>query len=233
MTLANFLSMISGLDCNDHISSSPGRETVLDDAPDWVKATLDLPMVNSPGQTGLYCSGGVAVVGRMVENATHKSLPDFAQAMLFGPLGMARTDWVWNYTLGNANKEFAQIHLRPRDMLKIGILYLDGGRWRGKRVISADWVHASLAEQSRVDDTAYGYFWWHPWLNVDMPDGAQHIDLNAAQGNGGQKIYIVPQYDLVAVFTGGDYNSAGSPPNKIMAKIILPALISARSRITR
>ncbi|HMI36197.1 MAG TPA: hypothetical protein VK505_01090, partial [Steroidobacteraceae bacterium] len=59
--------------------------------------------------------------------------------------------------------------------------------------------------------------------------GAQHVDLNAAQGNGGQKIYVVPQYDLVAVFTGGDYNSAGSPPNKIMAQIILPALISART----
>jgi CubicO group peptidase (beta-lactamase class C family) len=233
ITLANFMSMSSGLDCNDHSDSSPGRETVLDEAPDWVKATLDLPMINSPGKTGLYCSGGVAVVGRTVEGATHMYLPDFAQARLFGPLGIARTDWVWNYTLSNANKEYAQIHLRPRDMLKIGILYLNGGRWHGQQVISADWVRASLAEQSRVDDTAYGYFWWHPWLNVDMPDGALHVDLNAAQGNGGQKIYVVPQYDLVAVFTGGDYNSAGSPPNKIMARIILPALISARSRITR
>lgn len=229
MTLANFLAMSSGLDCNDHSSSSPGRETVLDDTPDWVKATLDLPMINKPGSSGLYCSGGVAVVGRMVENATHMYLPDFAQARLFGPLGIARADWVWNYTLSNANKEYSQIHLRPRDMLKIGILYLDGGRWHGQRVISAHWVHDSMAEQSRVDDTAYGYFWWHPWLNVEMPGGAQHVDLNVAQGNGGQKIYVVPQYDLVAVFTGGDYNSGGSPPNKIMAQIILPALISART----
>jgi len=229
MTLANFLSMSSGLDCNDHSSTSPGRETVLDDAPDWVKATLDLPMINNPGSSGLYCSGGVAVVGRMVENATHLYLPDFAQARLFGPLGIVRTDWIWDYTLTNADKQYSQIYLRPRDMLKLGILFLDGGRWQGRRVISADWVRASLSEQSRVDDTAYGYFWWHPWLNVEMPGGAQHVELNAAQGNGGQKIYVVPQYDLVAVFTGGDYNSAGSPPNKIMATIILPALISART----
>jgi CubicO group peptidase (beta-lactamase class C family) len=229
MTLANFLAMSSGLDCNDHRSSSPGRETVLDDAPDWVKATLDLPMINKPGSIGLYCSGGVAVVGRMVENAVHMYLPDFAQAKLFGPLGISRADWVWNYTLSNANKEYSQIHLRPRDMLKIGILFLDGGQWHGQRVISAHWVHDSLAEQSRVDDTAYGYFWWHPWSNVEMPGGAQRVDMNVAQGNGGQKIYVVPQYDLVAVFTGGDYNSGGSPPNKIMAQIILPALISART----
>ncbi|HKC16003.1 MAG TPA: serine hydrolase, partial [Steroidobacteraceae bacterium] len=227
MTLGHFLSMSSGLDCNDHSSTSPGRETVVDNAPDWVKATLDLPMINNPGSSGLYCSGGVAVVGRMVENATHMYLPDFAQARLFGPLGIARTDWIWDYTLTNADKQYSQIYLRPRDMLKLGILFLDGGRWRGRRVISADWVRASLSDQSRVDDTAYGYFWWRPWLNVEMPGGAQHVDLNAAQGNGGQKIYVVPQYDLVAVFTGGDYNSAGSPPNKIMATIILPALISA------
>ena len=75
MTLGNFLSMSPGLDCNDHSSDSPGRETVIDDAPDWVKATLDLPMKNNPGSHGYYCSGGVAVVGRMVENATHMLLP--------------------------------------------------------------------------------------------------------------------------------------------------------------
>ena len=65
ITLGNFLSMSSGLDCNDHSSTSPGRETVIDDTPDWVKATLDLPMINDPGTKGYYCSGGVAVVGRL------------------------------------------------------------------------------------------------------------------------------------------------------------------------
>jgi CubicO group peptidase (beta-lactamase class C family) len=115
--LGDFLSMSSGLDCNDHSSNSPGRETVLDDSPDWVKATLDLPMINDPGTKGYYCSGGVAVVGRMTENAVHMRLPEFAQANLFQPLGIARTAWTWNYDLTNADKEYSQIHLRPRDML--------------------------------------------------------------------------------------------------------------------
>ena len=227
MTLGNFLSMSPGLDCNDHSADSPGRETVIDDQPDWVKATLDLPMINAPGSKGFYCSGGVAVVGRMIENTTHTLLPDYAQQNLFGPLGIARTDWVWNYTLTNANKEYAQLHLRPRDMLKLGIVYADGGRWRGRQVISKSWVQASLAGQSVVDDTSYGYFWWRPWLHVETPSGAQRVDYQAAQGNGGQKIYLLPQYDLVAVFTAGDYNSGGSPPGKIMSKILLPALIAA------
>ena len=229
ITLGNFLSMSSGLDCNDHSSNSPGRETVIDETPDWVKATLDLPIINNPGSKGYYCSGGVAVVGRMTENAVHMPLPDFAQANLFTPLGISRSDWFWNYNLTSANKEYSQIHLRPRDMLKLGILFANNGSWQGHQVISPSWVKASLSEQSHVDNTSYGYFWWRPWLNVPMPDGAQRIDMQAAQGNGGQKIYLLPQYDLVAVFTAGDYNSDGAPPNKIMSKIILPALITAHA----
>src|SRR6202453_5317684 len=229
ITLGNFLSMRSGLDCNDHSGTSPGRETVIDDTPDWVKATLDLPMINDPGTKAYYCSGGVAVVGRLIENAAHMKLPEFAQTNLFGPLGVSRSDWKWNYDLTNADKEYAQIHLCPRDMLKFGILYLNGGRWQGRQVISEAWVRTSLAEHSLVDNVSYGYFWWHPWFNVDSPAGEIHSDVFAVQGNGGQKIYVVPQYDLVAVFTGGGYNAESTPPNAIMAKIILPALMKAAS----
>jgi len=227
ITLGDFLSMSSGLDCNDHSATSPGRETVLDDSADWVKATLDLPMINDPGTKGYYCSGGVAVVGRMTENAVHMRLPEFAQKYLFGPLDIAYTSWTWNYDLTNADKEYSQIHLRPRDMLKLGVLFAQDGRWHGKQVISSAWVRASLAEQSHVDNVSYGYFWWRPWLNVKTASGFQHVDLIAAQGNGGQKIYIVPQYKLIAVFTGGGYNAESTPPNTIMAEVILPRLMQA------
>jgi CubicO group peptidase (beta-lactamase class C family) len=230
ITVGDFLSMSSGLACDDHSSTSPGREEVLDDSPDWVKATLDLPMINDPGTKGYYCSGGVSVVGRMTENAVHMPLPDFAQKYLFGPLGMSRADWTWNYDLTNADKEYSQIHLRPRDMLKLGILFEDGGRWHGRQVISKSWVNTSTAEHSHVDNVSYGYFWWRHTFNVEMPGGAQQVIIVAAQGNGGQKIYIAPQYRLVAVFTGGGYNADSTPPNTIMEKLILPRLMQAVNR---
>ena len=230
ITVGNFLSMNSGLDCNDHSSTSPGREEVLDDSPDWVKATLDLRMINDPGTQGYYCSGGVAVVGRMTANAVHMPLPEFAQRNLFGPLGIARTDWTWNYDLTNADKEYAQIHLRSRDMLKLGILFQDGGRWHGRQVISKSWVGTSMAEHSHVDNVSYGYFWWRHMFRVEMPGGAQQVVIVAAQGNGGQKIYIAPQYHLVAVFTCGGYNADSTPPNTIMEKLILPKLMQAENR---
>ncbi len=232
ITVGDFLSMSSGLDCDDHSSTSPGRETVLDDSPDWVKATLDLPMINDPGTKGYYCSGGVSVVGRMTENAVHMPLPDFAQKYLFGPLGMARADWTWNYDLTNADKEFSQLHLRPRDMLKLGILFEDGGRWQGRQVISESWVNTSTAEHSHVDNVSYGYFWWRHIFDVEMPGGEQQVVVIVAQGNGGQKIYIAPQYRLVAVFTGGGYNAESTPPNTIMEKLILPRLMEAVHRGT-
>ena len=125
-------------------------------------------------------------MGRIVESAVHSPLPEFAQQTLFAPLGIRRADWRWHYTLTQVIKEYAQIHLRPRDMLKIGLLYAQHGQWRG-----------------------------------------QQVTFNAAQGNGGQQTYIVPQYQLVLVLTGSDYNSGGSPPNKIMAQVILPRLLEA------
>ena len=230
ITLGDFLSMSSGLDCNDHSSTSPGRETEIDNQPDWVKATLDLPMISDPGTKAYYCSGGVAVVGRAIENAVHTRLPEYTQANLFGPLRIERSAWTWNYDLTSTDKEYSQIHLRPRDMLKFGILLADRGRWHGRRIISESWVSTSLAEHSHVDNVSYGYFWWRPWLNVETPTGSQHVDVLAAQGNGGQKIYLVPQYDLVAVFTAGGYNADSTPPNAIMAKIILPKLMEVGNR---
>jgi CubicO group peptidase (beta-lactamase class C family) len=233
ITLADMLGMRSGLACNDYDANSPGAEQRIYEYPDWVKATLDLPMAEEPGRVARYCSGGVAVVGRATENAVKMPLPEFARINLFAPLGIQSSDWRWNYTLTNANKEYSQIHLRPRDMLKIGVMYADGGRWQGKQVISASWVRESLSRQGQIDGTNYGYFWWLQRFDVDTPDGKRAVQVSAAQGNGGQKIFIVPEFDLVAVFTGGGYNMGSTPPNKIMATILLPALIRSAKAASR
>ncbi|MDB5439033.1 MAG: beta-lactamase [Caulobacteraceae bacterium] len=227
LTLGDMLTMSSGLACNDYDGASPGREEEIYPHADWVKAVMDLPQISAPGEVSHYCSGGVAVVGRVVENATHMSLPDFARRNLFRPLGIADRDWTWNYDLTNADTEYSQLHMRPRDMLKFGVMYADGGRWHGRQIVPPAWVKTSLSPLKQLDDTGYGYFWWHPYINVQTPAGVQKVEYSSAQGNGGQKIYILPQFDLVAVFTGGAYNAESTAPNKIMSGIILPRLIAA------
>lgn len=227
LTLGDLLTMRTGLACDDWDRSSPGNETKVFESGDWVKFVMDLPMVREPGRDARYCSGAVKIAGRIVERATGEPLPAFAQRLLFGPLGIRAANVRWNFTLSSENAEtFGQLYMRPRDMLKFGVLFHTNGRWNDRQVLSGEWVEQSTAPATRIGDQGYGYYWWHQYLHVHLPEGHRRVDMLLASGNGGQKIYIVPELDLVAVFTGGNYNAqADSPPNAMMARVILPALI--------
>jgi CubicO group peptidase (beta-lactamase class C family) len=228
ITLRHLLTLQSGLDCDDHVAGSPGGENQLYNTPDWIRVMVDLKMVEAPGTVGRYCTGATFMAGRTVEKATGRALPDYAQEHLFGPLGIRRADWIWNHDFTNANKQFGMMYMRPRDMLKFGMLYANEGRWGKKQVLPAAWVKESLSSISTVENTDYGYLWWRMWLPVATPDVPRRVYMSAAQGNGGQKIYLVPELDLIAVFTGSRYNTGDAPPNKIMASVVLPALMTAR-----
>lgn len=226
LTLADLLTHRTGLACHDWDPASPGNEQRVYQQDDWVKFFLDLP-VTGRGDTARYCSAGILTAGRMVERATGEPLPAYARRVLFEPLGI-RPDVRWDFTLSDENAEtFAQVNLRPRDMLKLGLLFAQGGRWNGRQVISEAWVRSSTAEHSRVGDQGYGYAWWHQWFDVATPSGTRRVETIVATGNGGQKIYLVPSLDLVAVFTGGAYNVGTSPPNAIMARVLLPAVLAS------
>jgi len=228
ITLIDLLSNRSGLACDDHDGRSPGNESKLYEAADWPKAFVDLPMSADPSTIGRYCSGGFLAVGRIVERAAGKPLAEFADEALFTPLGIDRAHWKWNFTLDRSQRnEFGQIYLRPRDMLKLGLLIQQRGEWRGRRVVSASWIAKATAKWSRVDDSDYGLGIWHRWYAVTIRSGEQRVDTIMLSGNGGQKIYLVPSLQLIVVFTGGAFN-VESPVNTIMARVLLPALLEAR-----
>lgn len=158
VNLTDLLNNRSGFACDDHDSASPGNEVKLYETADWVKAFLDLPMTADPGTVGRYCPGGIITAGRIIERAAGKPLTEFAQEALFGPLDIHQRDWKWNFTLDRSQRnEFGQVYLRPRDMLKLGILIQRRGEWEGRRVLSAAWIDAAVARQSRVDDSDYGW----------------------------------------------------------------------------
>jgi CubicO group peptidase (beta-lactamase class C family) len=228
ITLLDLLSNRSGLACNDHDSASPGRETNLYDTNDWVKTFVDLPVVADPGTAAFYCTGGFFAAGRAIERAVGKPLPEFAEEVLFGPLGMRKAERKWDFTVDRSrSNEFGQLHLRPRDMLKLGLLIQQRGEWAGRRVLSASWIEAAVARQTRVDDSDYGLGIWHRWYPVTTATGQSRVDTVMLSGNGGQKVYLVPSLDLIAVFTGGSFN-ANSPVNAMMSKVLLPALLEGR-----
>ncbi|MCC7001866.1 MAG: serine hydrolase [Gemmatimonadaceae bacterium] len=225
ITLRDLLSNQSGLACNDRDGASPGNEVKLYETADWPQAFMDLPIVAEPGTIGRYCSFGFMTAGRMVERAVAQPLPEFAQDALFGPVGIARDQWRWAFVLDRSQRnEFGQIHLRPRDMLKLGLLIRSRGVWQGRQVVSASWIDAAVAKVSTVDDSDYGLGIWHRWYGVATAAGRQRVETIMLSGNGGQKVYIVPSLDLVVVFTGGAFN-AESPVNTLMAGVLLPALL--------
>ena len=88
---------------------------------DWVKFTLDLPMIDIPGGKGMYCSGNPVILGRIIEKETHQPLPEFAKKTLFEPLGI--TKFKWNFKPDKSSSEtFCQLYLMPRDMAKFGFI---------------------------------------------------------------------------------------------------------------
>lgn len=215
ITVENLLTNQTGLDCDVANSKSEGNETVMSNSDDWVKFTLDLPMVDTPGGRGMYCSGNPIMLGRIIEKTTKQPLPEFAKTNLFAPLGI--TNFRWHFKPDKSSAQtFCQLYLRPRDLAKFGLLYLDGGKWNGKQIIPPEWVKQSLVKHSTVQNVDYGYLWWIKYLDAD---GVRYYG-KAAQGNGGQKIYIWPSLNMVTVITGGNYNTQ-SPSDEIIAKYIL------------
>jgi len=205
ITIENLLNNQSGLDCSDDDGNSPGNENKMYPTGDWVKFILDLPMAGKPGGEAKYCSGGVTILARIVEKTSGESLHEFARKNLFDPLGADHYKWNFKPDSSEMNT-FGQLYIMPRDMAKFGLLYLNHGKWNGRQVISENWVQESLTTHTTLRNTGYGYLWWHPWLMIN--DSRQ--EGIAAKGNGGQRIYLRPDLNLVVVITGGNYNSESS-----------------------
>jgi CubicO group peptidase (beta-lactamase class C family) len=163
---------------------------------------LGRPIVAPPGAHFNYNSGGTAVLADILTRATGKPLKDLARESLFEPLGIG--DWEWVADLHGRPMAFTGLRMRPRDMAKLGRLVVEHGRWQGKPIVSADWVAESLRPHiaTGFDGLQYGYQWWAgtvAWQGRSLP-------WSAAFGNGGQRVFVVPDLDLSVVITAGAYD---------------------------
>jgi len=219
ITIFHLLNMNSGLDCNDSVPASPGNEEHMYRTQDWVGFILDLPMIDNPGSTAAYCTGGVIVLGHVVSLRTGVALDDYANTYLFGPLGIRQSRWRRSPD-GRATGG-GGLWLVPRDMAKFGAMYLNGGTWNGSRVVPEAWVTQSRQRIDAIGNDGYGFLWW----KRSFSRGAQSVDSFFTSGNGGNFIFVLPDLDLVVVFTGSNYDSKlSNQPFEILSDRILPAV---------
>jgi CubicO group peptidase (beta-lactamase class C family) len=229
ITLADLLTMSSALECNDDDPASPGNEELMYPCGDWLRFGLDLPVLPPearparPARRFSYCTAGVALLAGVLSSATGQTVPEFAREALFGPLGIGEARWLCApdgqaFTGGG-------LELCAADLLKLGQLYLNGGAWNGRRVISASWVAESTRQHVRVDErTGYGYLWWLRELQA----GDRSLTGWLMQGNGGNKICVVPDLAMTAVITSTNYSTAGmhQQTDRLLTGYILPAMLT-------
>jgi len=217
ITVEDLLAQTTGLDCDISDSKSAGNETVMDYSDDWVKFTLDLPMIDTPGGHGRYCSGNPVTLGRIIEKTSGMPLLEFARQNLFKPLGFTHYNWYFKPDKSNA-ENYCQVYLTPREMATFGLMYLNKGIWNGAPIVPSDWVSQSFEKHSVIQGVDYGYLWWLKYLDAD---GVRYYS-KAAQGNGGQRIFVFPEQNMVVVVTAGNYNSH-STSDELVSKYILPS----------
>lgn len=221
ITLQHLVTMSTGLECNDWDKRSAGQEDKVYKKKDWIQYTLNLPMVNEPGDVSNYCSMGEVLLKEIISRASGMPINQFADEYLFKPLGMENISW--GHTSGkNVISAGKRLNMTSRDMAKIGQLILNGGIWNGKQIVSEKWIEEATTPKTQITGVDYGYF----WRNIPFKVNEKVFVSKMATGNGGQYIMVFPELDIVAIFTGGAYNSQEDKlPFAIMNKVFLPIFI--------
>ena len=205
ITLRHLLTMSAGLKWDENVpySSPANSEIQMDEAPDPYRYVLARPIDTAPGTVWNYSGGGAALISAVLHQATGKTEDVLAQELLFDPLGISDVAWV-RYA-GNSEPAAASgLAMRPRDLAKLGQLVLNHGVWAGRQVVPAAWIDASITPQIQGSQLYfYGYQWWLGRSLVNL----HQIDWAVGYGLGGQRLFIVPQLDMVVLVMAGLYRS--------------------------
>jgi CubicO group peptidase (beta-lactamase class C family) len=231
LTIQHVLTMTMGTDWDESSLpySDPGNsETAMDNAPDRYRYILERRVVDRPGAYWTYCGGATALLARIIAKGSGKTLHEYARDSLFNPLGMGPTEWA----SGHDGEPYAASGARTsvRDLARIGQMMLHGGRVGERAVVPEDWVTRCITPAVSADEIRrYGYQWFVLDIAFGKPKGwaAGRLErMWMAQGEGGQRLFIIPALQLVVAITCGNYGADDQwvPPTRILREVILSSV---------
>lgn len=231
ITIEHLLTMTSGLEWHEWNAPYSSLENpiiaVWYSEKDPVSFILEGDLLYGPGTHYSYFGGHQILLGEILKGATGMTIDDFSDKYLFKPLGIDTVDWSVRFDNG-VIEAAGGLKMRPRDMLKVGVTFLNHGHWKDQKVISEEWVSKSATEYGNwginvpgepSGKMGYSYSWWTRTFRVN----GNKVKMYTASGWGGQHIMVFPEIDMAVVFTGGNYLGQ-RPPFRILERFILPAL---------
>ena len=214
ITLRHLLTMSSGIEWAEPLRSGLSDTWSFIESKSPPQYFFDRALAAPPGKAFNYNTGGSHLLSMIIQDASGEMTAEFARHNLFEPLDISEYYWekdVHGYTTGGTG-----LALRPIDMLKIGQLFLQNGKWDGEPVIPEAWVRESTKSNVNISPGIdYGYQWW------------VHQDgIYNALGWGGQQIIVIPRQDMVVVFNAGLRDAAWNSYDDLLTSFILPSVRS-------
>ncbi len=201
--LKHILTMSSGLDWLEHGTSYndlENSEWQMVDSEDWIEYVLSKPVKDTPGTVFLYNTGGIHLLSAVIQSATGMRTNIFAEKHLFEPLGIYAYQWNRDSTghpcTGGTD---GGVGLRSRDIAKFGWLFLHDGKWKSKQIVSEEWV--KLATRRHIKNPRGGQYYGFCWFPGTLKRAGKEVEYIASFGYGGQTLYLIPELDLIIVFT--------------------------------
>jgi CubicO group peptidase (beta-lactamase class C family) len=219
LTVEHALTMSLGVEWREDLpyNSPANAEIAMELAPDRYRYILERPILEPPGARWSYCGGATALLGRLIADGTGRSLPQYGQSVLFAPLGIGRFEWMTGRD--DVASAASGLRLAPRDLARIGELVLAEGAQDGQPIVPAGWIRTMLEPRLQTSWGAqYGYQWY-----IESIAGHR---LVAGMGNGGQRLFVLPDLDLTVAVTAGNYDDPDQwrTPLAVLERGILPAM---------
>lgn len=228
ITIRHLLTMTAGFNWDEWVPyDDPNNSCGMMEASfDWVQFAVDRPMSTEPGTVFVYNSGATVLLAHIFRVATGKDIEEYAANHLFAPLGIQR--YFWKRTPTGVVDAEGGLYLNMYDLAKIPYLFLNNGKWEETHIVSEEWVRASLTPYAPVPGTPYKYgLKW--WLRPYDKDSTRFAWMGS--GFGGQYPIAIPEYDMVAVFTG--WNIVDNKPQlgaRVAMERLLEAVMDRRQR---